>query len=42
MDPEVSKDFYMAEEKITASDEWDVEINDEPVCQYPRYKNTDL
>jgi hypothetical protein len=32
MDPEVSKAFCVAEEKITTSDEWDVEINGEPVC----------
>jgi len=38
MDPGVSKDFCMAEEKITTSDEWDIEINDEPVCQYLNYK----
>jgi len=42
MEPEVWKDFCMAEEKITTNDEWDVKINDEPVCQYRNYKNTDL
>jgi hypothetical protein len=42
MDPEVSKDFCMAEEKISTSDEWDVEINDEPVCQQLKYKSTNL
>jgi len=42
MDPEVSKDFCMTGEKITTSDEWVVEINDELVCQKLEYENPDL